>query len=401
VDVPGLRVGDARLVRRGLPLALALATLALVALDVPLESAIGTLSGGFAVSLAFVAPFVAVGVLVARRQPGNAIGWLLLVAALFVVMSFVGSDYAVFVYRAGHRGWPLGGVAVLLDVFFALGVIPIPLVILLFPDGRLDSRWRRVVWAYVGVAIVQIAGTSCIAMAAIGHRFPVDGSGNVIGQHHPSGIASWFGPVQNVTPVLFGAFCLAAIGRQLWEYRHAHGVRRQQLKWLGSGAVLTVAAVLLLVSGLANSAPTVVWIFILLGWMALPLSIGVAITRFRLYEIERIISRTLAYTLLTGLLAGAFIGLIVLTTDVLAVSGRVGVAASTLVAAALFNPLRIRTQRLVDRRFNRARYDAEAIVAAFTVRLRDAVEIDTVRRDLLDSVTHAVQPVHASLWIKP
>ena len=379
---------------------LALVTLVLVALDIPLESAIGTLSGGYVVSLAFVAPFLTVGLLVARRQPRNAIGWLLLVAPLFVVMSFVGSDYAIFVYHAGHRDWPLGGVAVLCDGFFSLGLIPIPLVIMLFPDGRLGARWRWVVRAYSGVAAAQIAGVCCVAVVAIGHRFPVDGSGNVFGQHHPSGIATWFGTVQKITPVLFAAFCLTAIGRQLWGYRHARGVHRQQLKWLGSGAALTVVALLLLVSGLANSAPAVVWILIILGWMALPLSIGVAIMRFRLYEIERIISRTLAYTLLTGLLAGAFIGLIVLTTDVLAVSGRVGVAASTLVAAALFNPLRIRTQRLVNRRFNRARYDAETTVAAFTARLRDAVEIDTIRSDLVDAVTHAVQPVHASVWIK-
>ena len=379
---------------------LALVTLVLIALDVPLESAIGTLSGGYVVSLAFVVPFLAVGVLVARRQPGNAIGWLLLVAALLVVLSFVGSDYTIFVYHAGHRGWPLGGVAVLFDVVFSVGLIPIPVVIMLFPDGRLGARWRSVLRAYAAVAAVQIAGVSCVAVAALGHRFPVDGSGNVIGEHHPSGIAAWFGTAQKITPVLFAAFCLAAIGRQLWGYRHADGVHRQQLKWLGSGGALTIVALLLIVSGLLNNAPTFVWILIILGWIALPLSIGVAIMRFRLYEIERIISRTLAYTLLTGLLAGAFIGLIVLTTDVFAVSGRVGVAASTLVAAALFNPLRIRTQRLVDHRFNRGHYDAEVTVAAFTARLRDAVEIDAIRADLLEAVKRAVEPSHASLWIK-
>jgi len=114
-----------------------------------------------------------------------------------------------------------------------------------------------------------------------------------------------------------------------------------------------------------------------------------------------LISRTLAYAILTAMLAGTFIGLVALSTDTLALSGRVGVAASTLAAAALFNPLRVRVQRLVDRRFNRARYDAEAIVAAFTVRLRDAVELDAVRRDLLDAVQDAVQPEHATVWIRP
>jgi len=125
------------------------------------------------------------------------------------------------------------------------------------------------------------------------------------------------------------------------------------------------------------------------------------VLKYRLYEVDRLVSRTLSYALLTALLVGTFIGLVALTTNTLALSGRVGVAASTLVAAALFNPLRLRIQRLVDRRFNRARYDAEATVAAFTARLRDAVEIDSIRGDLLDAVNRAVQPTHASVWIKP
>jgi hypothetical protein len=134
---------------------------------------------------------------------------------------------------------------------------------------------------------------------------------------------------------------------------------------------------------------------------ALPVGIGVGILKYRLYEIDRLISRTLSYAILTALLVGTFIGLIALTTNTFARSGRVGVAASTLAAAALFNPLRKRIQHLVDRRFNRARYDAEATVAAFTAQLRDAVEIDAIRADLLDAVNRAVQPTQASVWIKP
>ena len=135
--------------------------------------------------------------------------------------------------------------------------------------------------------------------------------------------------------------------------------------------------------------------------MALPVGIGIGVLRYRLYEIDRLISRTLTYAILTGLLAGTFIGLVTLATDTLALSGRVGVAASTLAAAGLFNPLRVRVQRFVDRRFNRARYDADATVAAFTARLRDAVELETIRAELLDVVNRAVQPSHASVWIKP
>jgi ABC-type bacteriocin/lantibiotic exporter with double-glycine peptidase domain len=137
-----------------------------------------------------------------------------------------------------------------------------------------------------------------------------------------------------------------------------------------------------------------------LGIAAMPVGIGIGILKYRLYEIDRLISRTLSYAILSGLLVLIFIGIVVLTTDVLPFSSPVGVAASTLAAAALFNPLRRRVQHTVDRRFNRARYDAEAIVTAFTVRLRDAIDLDTVRGELLHAVDRAVEPSHASLWIR-
>ena len=184
------------------------------------------------------------------------------------------------------------------------------------------------------------------------------------------------------------------------SFRSASGERRQQLKWLGAGGATAIAV--LLATIIWSSAPAFVGNVVLpIALTALPVSIGVGILKYRLYEIDRLISRTLSYAILTALLVGTFIGLIALTTNTLAFSGRVGVAASTLAAAALFNPLRKRVQRLVDRRFNRARYDAEATVAAFTARMRDAVEIDAIRIDLLDAVNRAVQPTHASVWIKP
>jgi len=199
------------------------------------------------------------------------------------------------------------------------------------------------------------------------------------------------GTLYEVVWLLLVAFSLAVVTRQVLAYRRSTGVRRQQLKWLMNGGA--IALIGLIVSPAVGGAFVAV--------MALPISIGVGVLRYRLYEIDRLVSRTLSYAILTALLVGVFIGLIALTTNTLAFSGRVGVAASTLAAAALFNPLRKRIQRLVDRRFNRARYDAEATVAAFTARLRDAVEIDAIRTDLLDAVNRAVQPTHASVWIKP
>jgi hypothetical protein len=135
------------------------------------------------------------------------------------------------------------------------------------------------------------------------------------------------------------------------------------------------------------------------GIAALPASMGVAILRYRLYDIGRIISRTLAYAIVTGLLIGLYAGLVLLATRVLSVHTPVAVAASTLAAAALFNPLRRRVQRVVDRRFNRARYDADQIVAAFAVRLKDAVDLDSVRDDLAGVVQQALEPAHISVWV--
>ena len=137
----------------------------------------------------------------------------------------------------------------------------------------------------------------------------------------------------------------------------------------------------------------------LAGFFAIPLSIGVAVLRYRLFDIDRIVSRTLAYAIVTGLLVGVYAGIVLLATDVVSINAPVAVAASTLAAAALFNPLRRRVQRVVDRRFNRARYDADKTVAAFTVRLKDAVDLDSVRDDLLSAVQQALEPAHLSVWL--
>jgi hypothetical protein len=132
---------------------------------------------------------------------------------------------------------------------------------------------------------------------------------------------------------------------------------------------------------------------------ALPVGIGVAILKYRLYDIDRIISRTLAYAIVTGVLVGVYAGLVLLATQVLRVHGTVAVAASTLAAAALFAPVRRRVQRAVDRRFNRARYDADEAVSAFAARLKDAVDLDSVRDDLTGVVQRALEPAHISVWV--
>jgi hypothetical protein len=184
------------------------------------------------------------------------------------------------------------------------------------------------------------------------------------------------------------------------RFRRSSGERRQQLKWLLSGIVAAMPGLALSIA-LGDATG---WLDVLGGFSfaftaALPLGIGVAVLRYRLFDIDRLISRTLAYGAVTALLAGAYVGLVLLATRELAFSSEVAVAVSTLAAAAAFNPVRRWVQRLVDRRFNRSRYDADLTVAAFAARLQDAVDIGSVRADLAGTVQQALEPEHMSVWM--
>jgi hypothetical protein len=194
---------------------------------------------------------------------------------------------------------------------------------------------------------------------------------------------------------------LLSLAGQVVSYRRSYGERRQQLKWLLGGFAAALACAVLAI-GMGNAPGS--WkvlghVAVILAFFALPVSMGVAILKYRLYDIDRIISRTLAYAIVTGLLVGVYAGLVLLATQVLKFHSTVAVVAATLVAAALFSPVRRRVQRAVDRRFNRARYDAERTVAAFAARLKDAVDLDAVRDDLASVVHQALEPAHVSLWI--
>jgi hypothetical protein len=200
---------------------------------------------------------------------------------------------------------------------------------------------------------------------------------------------------------LFLVAWIAFVFRQVSAWRSASGLERTQLKWLalGSATCVVSAVLLVLVGDGATTGARVAGDIATAGIGVLPVALGVAILRYRLYEIDRLVSRTLAYAVLTAVLVGTFAGIVLLTTRVLPFSSPVAVAASTLAVAALFNPLRTRVQRLVDRRFNRARYDREALVAAFGAKLRDAVDSETVVRELAGAAAGAVEPVHVSVWI--
>ncbi len=348
-------------------------------------------------------PSAAIGVLITRRQPGNPIGWLFLVSA---VCQFIGTDgggYALLAYHFGHH-LPLASVALALDQIWGPSLVVFAVSILLFPDGRLSRFWRWVLRVYaVSFATLLVATAVAIAGALAAHPVRVDENGGLAAVDYPVG---WFNAVQGMILVLILGLSLSFIVRQALSWRRATGERRQQLKWLASGAFVSVVCLIVAgnfgSSGNGPTGPTLLGVLTSLVWFgvaALPVSIGVAILKYRLYEIDRIISRTLAYAIVTGLLVGVYAGLVLLATQVLGIHTPVAVAASTLVAAALFNPVRRRVQHTVDRRFNRARYDAERMVTAFAARLQDAVDTDAVRADLTGMVHTALEPTHVSVWL--
>jgi hypothetical protein len=402
-DVPGLRAKLACSASAGTVLVL---TLAAGAASLPLAVLARQAAGSaliFPAALTLLALVLGcVGFVVARHQPRNPMGWLLLGSGLSFALAIDVSSYATLAYRLHPGRLPLGWVAVLLQSAWAPAFIFLGTAVLLFPDGRLLSwHWRWPLRLYLVVSAVWAGGAVVILVTAVaGHRVRIDSGGDLAIIDHPTGAAALWGAVTGVWFVVLVGCLAAAVVQQAAGYRRAGGVRRQQLKWLASGAAV---AVICGVSGtVLNNAPGA-WQaaggVLVAGIAALPASMGVAILRYRLYDIDRVISRTVAYGIITGLLAGIYAGLVLLATQVFRVHTPVAVAAATLAAAALFSPVRRRVQNAVDRRFNRARYNADQTAAAFAARLKDAVDLDSVRDDLAGVVHQALEPAHVSVWI--
>ncbi len=349
---------------------------------------------------AVVLPGTAVGVLLAARRPGNPIGWLLL--ALLLLAADPADGYAIVDYRMHHGTLPLGWVAVVLLGSFPLIPVIVAILLWLFPDGLLPpGRWRRVARVLIAGAVLLAVVTSVAPGVTdlVGHDVHVDAGGNL----YP--LSPLWTLIGNLTAVAAVASLLAWLAAQVPRYRHSSDERREQLKWLYSGAAVYVLAFLGALVGpsaageaFGSDGPVVNDVIELAG-SVLVVCIGVAVLKYRLYAIDRIVSRVISYAIITAVLAGVFAGLVVLATQVLPFTAPVAVAGSTLAAAALFNPLRRKVQRAVDRRFNRARYNAEAVVAAFSARLGQTVDFDAVQGDLVGTVHAAFQPAHVSIWL--
>jgi hypothetical protein len=342
-----------------------------------------------------------IGLIVAWHQPRNPMGWVLFGVAFFYVVYWLARSYALLDYRVHDGRLPLGWVAVLLGQAWAPVMFLAGLSLLLFPDGRVPSaRWKPMLWTYLALGASWLGGTFFVAARVIaGHHVSIDSSGTLTALDNPTGSNAWWAATSAVFFVAVAVCWVTWLAGQVLNYLRSSGERRLQLKWLLSGATIFILAEIAL---FADDNPVGWWKVAegvaTVGTFALPVSIGFGIMKFRLYDIDRIISRTLAYALVTGALVGVYAGLVLLATRVLTLTSPVAVAASTLVAAALFSPLRRRVQRAVDRKFNRARYDADQTVAAFAGRLQDAVDLDTVRADLTGVVNAALEPIHVSVW---
>jgi hypothetical protein len=337
-----------------------------------------------AVGIVFIAAFATVGALLAWKRPGNPIGWLLSATGLTFAVAGSGMFLAHFPRTLTLSNW--------LGFLFLLGPGLCVFTVLLFPAGHLPSRrWRPVAWA----AGAGLAGwvLGCTFAPTIITFSPTT--------RNPVGVAGPAGDIFKLMALggagLTAATALAAVASLAFRYRRAGTAERAQLKWLLYAAAVIVVAELISVHIASTNLQNAVGS----GAVALvPLAIGVAVLRYRLYDIDRIISRTLGYAIVTGLLIGIYASLVLLATQGLAIHGAVTVAAATLIAAALFNPVRRRVQHRVDRRFNRARYDAETTVATFAARLKDGVDLDAVRTDLATVVQTALEPTSVWVWVR-
>ena len=335
---------------------------------------------------AVVVAFSMMGALLIRRVPENRIGALLLATGTAQTASMAVLTYAGLGGSATPP-WPGAAIAATFgDVAYiapwVIALIGVPLV---FPDGRLPSRrFRLVVWVTGG-------GMVSLLLGAPASMIP--------------GLAD-LGLVVSVLALVANVFGLGGAVAAVWaRFRRGDPVQRQQVKWLLAVAgVAAIAFPSALAFGSSESFVALAfWLIAFLAYLTLPVAIGIAVLRYRLYEIDRIISRTIGYAVVTLSLAVTFGGAILVFQVVLAPltgGNTVAVAASTLVVAALFQPLRQRVQAVVDRRFNRARYDAERIVAAFASQLRDEVDLGNLSGDVLLVVARTVAPATVGLWLR-
>jgi hypothetical protein len=343
-------------------------------------------------------PFSVVGAIIASRHPRNTIGWLFCSVGVVIGLNSFAGDYAEFWLASGFGMSGLGETAAWFSswLWILLVFVPTSFLLLLFPDGRLPSpRWRPVAW----VAVLGTAGTVAGNALEAGPLVDFPQIAN------PYGVDSPVVGMVGVAGIIVGAGSMVASAVSLIvRLRRVGSEQRQQIKWLAYGGAVVVCGVF--VGGL-----TILWsvpvsiVIMSISLLGLPVFAGIAILRYRLYDIDIIINRTLVYGTLTATLVALYFGgIVVLQRVFVALTGQqstLAVVASTLTIAALFNPLRGRVQAFVDRRFYRRKYDAAKTLEGFSTKLRDETDLEALRGDLVGVVRETMQPAHVSLWLRP
>jgi hypothetical protein len=372
--------------------------------------ALSVLNGSFqrdtgvnlALYLAFTA-FMVVGAVIAGQRPGNAVGWLFSAVGLLSITGVLAMQYAGYAYITRPGSLPGAVVAAWYQQWWTpMLILVFVFILLLFPTGRLlTARWRPVAVA------VAAATAGMVVLNALQPTLTLPDTGYTVG--NPIGLAA-AQDLQDgaVGAVLAGLLLIctgAAILSVVLRFRRSQGVERQQLKWFSYAAVLTVLLELALDNIPALRFLAVLAVLFGLVIALIPTAAGIAILRYRLYDIDRIINRTLVYGLLTALLAGVYAGVVLVLGQVFGGVGRDPpswvVAGATLAVAALFQPARRRIQAMVDRRFNRRKYNTAQTIQAFSTHLRDQVDLGTLSTELLAVVDQTMEPTRVSLWLRP
>jgi hypothetical protein len=361
----------------------------------PLEA--GVLAEGAAYALTFPLGYATVGLVLSLRRPANPIGWLYAASGLLWSVVVPPRPWVDWLVRTG-RPLPLAAklAATVGEYTWAPAIaLGVTLPFLLLPDGRLRSRrWRAVVVASLAGATMALVG-GALSPAPLTET-PMD---------NPFALAGVAGTVASAVSVvgsLLHTACLPlALVSVVLRFRASRGVERQQLRWVAAGAA---GAVVGLLAGTASPQQTVVSGVLYATVLCVPAAVAVAVLRYRLWDLDRLISRTVTYALLTALLGAVYAAVVLLPSQAFAGVGAEPswvVAAATLAVAALFQPARRRIQAAVDRRFNRRRYDAARTVQDFAARLRDQIDLEALHGELLGVVEQTVQPTRVSLWLRP
>jgi hypothetical protein len=396
-----------------LSLAMFVTTVVLYFLTLAVQPPTNWGTGGLSMVLIFLLPFLAfpmVGALIASRRPNNPIGWICLAGGIFWMLANLSSGYGIYglLARPGTVPFPaaIGSLGEWMWVP-AEGLLGTYLI-LLFPDGRLPSRrWRPLVWLSGAVIFLVSAGFAL-------SPGPMDA---LPGIRNPFGLEKypWVADATLGVILLLPLCILTSVISLVLRFLRSGGEEREQIKWLAFAAVIlglgisSYAIPGTIWQGDAGGA-TPLWAKLLedavtLSFAGIPVAVGIAILRYRLYEIDLLINRALVYGALTATLVAVYVGSVVsLQAALRAMTGQesqLAVVASTLLIAALFNPLRRRIQSFIDRRFYRRKYDAAKTLEAFSAKLRDETDLNALSDDLVRVVAETMQPAHASLWLRP